>query len=55
MSVGFFQLLPGSRLAEESRRALVDRASLRDNSGIESWLCDVAELRGLSEPRVCRM
>jgi len=32
-----------------------DRASLRDSSGIESWLCDVAELHGLSEPRVCHM
>lgn len=55
MTVGFFQLLPGSRLAKESLRALVIEPLLETVSGIESWLCDVAELHGLSEPRVCHM
>ena len=51
----FFQPLAWVTLAKESRRGLVDRASFRDSSGIEAWLCDLADLRDLSEARVHHM
>lgn len=51
----FFQRSARVTLAEESRRGLVDRASFRDSSRIESWPCDLADLGDLSEAWVRHM